>query len=601
MSNAQSASGSSNRHPYVRRGFLWAAILGIVAVTGGSLHVTSSEAQEKKAAAGPTYKSAKPTDEQIAAGQKVYFKKCVWCHGPEGAGDGPGALRLWPRPRNFNQGTFKVRTTASGELPTDEDLFLTVTNGLPGSAMPSWDGILSDEQRRNVIAFVKTKLVKERNFQDADEEFHVISFDGQVSSSPESIKRGEEVFLKKGKCVECHGQDGRGNGNLTQKDDWGFPIFPADLHKCWDFRGNRRDPYNPKTVFREVSTGLNGTPMPSFIDLLSVQERWDVANFVINFCPKTNNGKALKIDPLTMKPVINFVVTSQFTDGPLPTTVDDKKWSEQESHFIGLGGQITRKPQNFNRRIDSVWVKSIYNKDEIAILLEWDDRQESHAQGGNLPPPMNVADLTIPVAYYANKMVFEQVMPTVYPTDWKSFPQPVIYNDAVAIQFPAEWEKLVSPERPFFIDGDPKKAVDLWKWESNGKTVAYTGHGIDKVEPRGDSILKADGATFKDGVWRVIIKRALTTSDKANDVQFQAGKYIPIAFQAWDGDNGEAGGRKAVSAWYYLILQPPVPRSVFIYPPIAVFAMVGIQWWVIRKAKNLHNGNGKGHTTSKKK
>ena len=74
----------------------------------------------------------------IEAGKAVYFRKCVWCHGPDGAGDGPSAIRLATKPRNFNQGTFKIRHTGSGELPTDEDLFNSITHGLSGSVMPPW-------------------------------------------------------------------------------------------------------------------------------------------------------------------------------------------------------------------------------------------------------------------------------------------------------------------------------------------------------------------------------------------------------------------------------------------------------------------------------
>jgi mono/diheme cytochrome c family protein len=579
---------------------MWAFVWGVVVLSGGAFTNTPADAQEKEAAGG-AYRPAKPSDDQLAMGEKVYFKKCVWCHGPEGAGDGPSADRLWPRPRNFNQGTFKIRTTASGELPTDEDLFETVTNGLPGSAMPAWDGILTEEQRRAVVAFVKTKLIKDRDFQDTEfEEFHLLKFEGQVPSSTESIERGREVFNTTGKCVQCHGNEGRGNGNLTQKDDWGFPIFPANLQQCWNFRGNRRDPYNPANVFREVSTGLNGTPMPSFADVLSVEERWNVANFVISLCPK------VKIDQLiTMKPVINFVVGSRYTEEALPTTIDDPKWNEQALHFVGLGGQITRKPQNFNRRADGLWVKSFYNNEEIAFFLEWDDRTESRAEGDKLPPPFNVADLTVPVAYYASKHVFNEVMPGLYP-NWKSLPQPVTYNDAVAIQFPAKWESFYgTPERPFFIHGDDKKPVDLWKWESSGAVVAYTGHGIDgktgedKIAAR-QAALKAEGAQFKDGVWRVILKRSLKTDDKDHDVQFEVNKYIPIAFQAWDGDNGEAGAKMALSAWYYVVLQPLTPTKAYVYPFVAIILVVGVQWWVIRKATNMQNGHG-GRTGGKKK
>ena len=119
----------------------------------------------------------------IEAGKRVYFTKCVWCHGVDGAGDGPGADRLWPRPRNFNQGTFKIRHTASGELPLfdakkptpgQNDLFETVTHGLPGSAMPSWEGILTEEQRLQVLSFVTTQLVKDRKFTDKQSESQTV-------------------------------------------------------------------------------------------------------------------------------------------------------------------------------------------------------------------------------------------------------------------------------------------------------------------------------------------------------------------------------------------------------------------------------------------
>src|SRR3989441_10302570 len=85
---------------------------------------------------------AKPDPKMIEEGKKIYFRKCVWCQGGDGAGDGPGADRLWPRARNFNQGTFKIRTMASGELslfdptkplPAKNNPFDKVLHRFPGS------------------------------------------------------------------------------------------------------------------------------------------------------------------------------------------------------------------------------------------------------------------------------------------------------------------------------------------------------------------------------------------------------------------------------------------------------------------------------------
>ena len=99
---------------------------------------------------------AQPPDavktELLEKGKQVYYKRCVWCHGVEGGGDGPSADRLFTRPRNFIQGTFKIRFTDSGELPLEEDLIKTVTNGLPGSAMPAWGGFLNPDEIKSRCA-----------------------------------------------------------------------------------------------------------------------------------------------------------------------------------------------------------------------------------------------------------------------------------------------------------------------------------------------------------------------------------------------------------------------------------------------------------------
>ena len=533
--------------------------------------VIMSVAQEKKEAPAVQTVSAKPDEAAIEAGKQVYFQKCVWCHGEGGSGDGPGADRLWPRPRNFDQGTFKFRHTATGELPTDEDLFQTVTHGLPGSAMPPWEGILSESERRNVVQFVKYRLVDDRQFDDTEnEEFNLIDLGKPIPSSEESIARGKEVFTTKGKCFECHGDEGRGDGNATQKDEWGFPIFPADLHKCWNFRGSRSDPYNPKNIFREVSTGLNGTPMPSFADVLTPEQRWDVANLVISLCPKKKNGKPLDIDPLADKPVIKFVVKSHFVEGEISANPDDPKWMENEPLYIGFGGQITHKPRNFVRLVDEVWVRSLYNGKDIAYLFEWNDRNKSVGTPEDLAKGEQIKE-TPPAG---------DPIATKYGT--------MVFNDAIAVQFPAQWQSLSPPQKPRFIFGDAKKAVDIWKWESDGTVKSYTGSGWDQpLSPRSSQDLKAPSATFKDGQWRVMMVRSMVTEDKDNDAQFEKGKYIPTVFFAWDGHNGDVGRKMSLSSWYYTFLVPPVPKTVYVYPFVAAIFLIGIEGWILRKVNKI--------------
>ena len=91
-----------------------------------------------------TLSSAKPsvTPQIVEMGRRLYNKQCAVCHGPKGAGDGQAAYLLYPKPRDFTQNEFRLVSTSTMQA-TDEDLFLTITRGTPGSAMPSWETLTS--------------------------------------------------------------------------------------------------------------------------------------------------------------------------------------------------------------------------------------------------------------------------------------------------------------------------------------------------------------------------------------------------------------------------------------------------------------------------
>src|SRR5213083_801404 len=542
---------------------------------------------------------AKPDPNMIEEGKKIYFRKCVWCHGVDGAGDGPGADRLWPRPRNFNQGTFKIRHTASGELPLfdptkpvagQNDLFDTVTHGLPGSAMPSWDGILTEQQRLQVLSFVTTQLVKDRKFDDKTETFSILDINNKEALKPvpyskESIEKGANLFVEK-RCIECHGAEGRGDGNpFNLKDDWGFSIQPANWHKCWNFRGSRQDPYNVKNIFRTFSTGVNGTPMPSFADNTTIEERWHIANFVQSLCERDAKGNPLEIDPLTDKPKTNFVIRSGPIEGEIPADPENELWQKRERRIVALGGQITHKPRNFVNRLDDVWVKSIYNDKHIVFMFQWEDRSKSVAEGKRPFQPTQVN-----LDEYGIK---EQPPKTGEPDSIAAKQNNyTVYNDAFAFEFPVKWQELPPPEKPRFFWGDQKYPVDIVKWEADGSLRAFAGTGWDQdFEERDDfaekmKLLKAE---WKDGLWTLMIQRPLK-GDYDEDTYFEMGKYIPTVFFAWDGHNGDVGRKLAVSAFYYTILEPPIPKETYLYPTVIAVGIVILEGWVLTRRANKRKG-----------
>lgn len=98
-------------------------------------------------------------------GASVYASRCVQCHGADGKGDGPASGFLVPRPRDFTSGTYKIRSTESGSIPTDEDLLASIRHGMPGSSMPDWEPFLGGDSLTAVLAYVKSfspRFAKER-------------------------------------------------------------------------------------------------------------------------------------------------------------------------------------------------------------------------------------------------------------------------------------------------------------------------------------------------------------------------------------------------------------------------------------------------------
>ena len=136
----------------------------------------------------PTISYAQKGD--VVAGKEIYNKECWKCHGKEGRGDGPDGANVDPKPRDFTSGVFKYRTSSYKEmLPFDRDLFQTISDGLTGTAMPTWKGKLTEKDIWDVIAYIKT-------FPEIDgEATEKVSYAGRIRPSAESVSKGRELFL----------------------------------------------------------------------------------------------------------------------------------------------------------------------------------------------------------------------------------------------------------------------------------------------------------------------------------------------------------------------------------------------------------------------
>jgi cytochrome c oxidase cbb3-type subunit 2 len=236
------------------------------------------------------------SEEWIAHGKEVYERRCVGCHGVKGDGNGPAATFLYKqRPRNFTQGVFKFRLT-EGSLPTDGDMLRTITRGVRGTAMPPWYD-LSLNDRLSVIQYIKYVLAVDRTNPKKPVEFFDES-PGEPLYIPKPpppttaiIAHGKEIWLQ-AKCWECHGKQGKGDGEKAAglTDDPGFAIRPANLTS-----GQFKSGPSVTDIFRTISTGLNGTPMPSYRDSFPDADRWALSYYILSLSAFT--------DPITGEPL----------------------------------------------------------------------------------------------------------------------------------------------------------------------------------------------------------------------------------------------------------------------------------------------------------
>jgi cytochrome c oxidase cbb3-type subunit 2 len=230
-------------------------------------------------------------------GKEVYERRCLGCHGEKGDGNGPAATFLnTQRPRNFVSGVFKFHLNKEA-IPSDGDLLRTITRGVRGTAMPAWYELPLND-RLAVVQYIKYELAVDRSDPNKPYAF----FAEEPPSAPlyigrppaptlETIERGKTVW-QGAKCWECHGNTGKGDGEKAAglKDDLGFPILPADLTA-----GQFKSGPAAEDIFRTMTTGLSGTPMPSYRDALPEADRWALSYYVLSL-------SAFK-DPLTGEPL----------------------------------------------------------------------------------------------------------------------------------------------------------------------------------------------------------------------------------------------------------------------------------------------------------
>jgi mono/diheme cytochrome c family protein len=232
----------------------------------------------------PAVPSDFPEREAALRGQTLYNKQCAPCHGVAGDGKGFLAAGFEVKPRDFRQGTYKFRSTKTGQLPTIEDVERIIRVGVPGTTMPAWGQFLTKEQIHDLAVYL---IVFSERFTESWKKGHKPEL-LTVPSAPAdllTLAATGKALYQSSQCDKCHGTGGKGDGPSAPelKDEWENPIRATDLTYKWQFKNG----YSPEDIYRTFNGGLNGTPMPSYLDSFeNDRDRWALVAYVLSLSPE---------------------------------------------------------------------------------------------------------------------------------------------------------------------------------------------------------------------------------------------------------------------------------------------------------------------------
>ena len=246
--------------------------------------------------------------QSLADAGKLFRKHCQSCHGLSGDGRGPAGLFISPYPRDFRRGSFKFVSTGEATKPRQADIVRTITEGLRGTAMPSF-GLIPQQERELLARYVVYLAIRGQvEFQSLSEKTSESAIgEGSVSAGkglkkllqewekagkapplpavPDdgdkesekylaAVRRGFELFVAKTgtECLKCHGDFGR--QPQLRYEIWGTIARPANFTESALKGGDRTE-----DLFARIRHGIAPVGMPAH-PALTDRQVWDLVRFV---------------------------------------------------------------------------------------------------------------------------------------------------------------------------------------------------------------------------------------------------------------------------------------------------------------------------------
>jgi DMSO reductase family type II enzyme heme b subunit len=510
-------------------------------------------------------------------GKQLFASHCAACHGERGDGKGIAAVFLFPKPRDFRAGRFRVVST-DNNVPTREDLQAVLLRGMPGSSMPPW-AHLSQEERDALVDEVMrirregadefyVKSLKEdeeltdeeiaaddvqQEIRDYVDEF---TTPGKSSVVPEigpptesSVARGKELYTKFA-CIQCHGETGKGDGAAPMVDGEGLPTRPRDF-TLGIFKGNP----DPASIYRRIAYGMPGTPMPSAGNI-TPEQLVDLAHYV----------RAMSTEDQRRTTVLNREKIVVQTVDTLPDTEDAAAWSEVKPVHLRMAPLWWRQDAD-----PDFTVQAVHDGKTMAVRLTWrDDTNDEHALRGEsfedavamelfrgpAEPFLGMGDAASPVDVWfwdadrqAGSVAAEQSYPNAV-VDVYPFSETVVAG-AELTRPGARMADQPDVSMPARAAGN--QIVPTGD-EAGGSSLHVGGPGSVTFRIPQSQLVQAHGTRSNDR-WSVVMRRELSVPSANDGVSLEPGGRASVAFAVWDGAHHDRDGQKSITIWQDLDLQ----------------------------------------------
>ncbi|MDK2980494.1 MAG: cytochrome c oxidase cbb3-type subunit [Chloroflexota bacterium] len=256
------------------------------------------------------------TETGLQNGKEVYVKYCLTCHGCAGNGLGSYGGTLAVTPADFKQEPIR-------NMPDDE-WFWHVSEGLPGTVMPTWKESLSESDRWDVIRYVQ-RIYSKPAMHDPDEGDPPAPYSdltNPLDVSTQVLDEGKAIFIRE--CMVCHGDAGRGNGPYRATIQPGPP----------DFGDGSYGDYSDADYFWRISEGVPWTAMPAWKLQYGEEDRWKLVHYIRGIFTQTEDIPAIQ-DP-------GDEVAQIYYDQTMPDSASYERgktiFMQQCAHCHGLAG-----------------------------------------------------------------------------------------------------------------------------------------------------------------------------------------------------------------------------------------------------------------------